>query len=71
MSETTQAEIPAHQQRVLDERTALDEKIAKLEAFTKTQTFDAIQFIERNALHNQLDVMRKYSAILKDRISRF
>lgn len=68
---TPDEQIPPYQQRVLDEKTALDDKITKLDVFTSTDTFKALQFVDQNALHNQLSVMRKYSEILEYRISRF
>lgn len=71
MSEPILVQVAPHRQRVIDEKAALDEKILKLEAFTRTQTFAAISFVERNALQNQLGVMRQYSGILLGRISRF
>lgn len=60
-----------HQQRVIDEKTALDEKIAKLTSFLSTQTFADLHPIDKAMLKRQLLVMTEYSQILFDRINRF
>lgn len=71
MSEPIPAQIAPHQQRVIDEKEALDEKITKLKVFVLTKTYGAIAMVERNALSDQLDVMVRYSEILGQRIRRF
>lgn len=60
-----------HEQRVVDEKQALDEKIEKLTAFTKTDLCMALPFHERTLLHKQLQIMKDYSIVLDQRISLF
>lgn len=60
-----------HQQRVVEEKDALDEKIDKLFAFTDHPHFRLIPEDERGRLHRQLDAMRTYSLILGERIEAF
>jgi hypothetical protein len=62
----------AHQERVITEKAELDEKIRKLNLFVKDNpTFLTLPKHERFRLMDQLDVMRRYSAILADRIADF
>lgn len=61
-----------HQQRVVDEKTALDEKLDKLKAFIETNpTFNSLPDDERGRLGKQFDVMAEYSSILSQRIAAF
>ena len=60
-----------YQQRVVDEKTALDEKIEKLESFIETKVFYNLVGDEKYMLTRQLDIMKVYSEILEDRISAF
>jgi hypothetical protein len=61
----------AHQQRVVDEKAALDEKIAKLAAFLPGAIYQALDPAEKIRLRAQLQVMREYSDILTERIKAF
>jgi hypothetical protein len=63
--------IPAHQQRVLDERAELDEKASKLWDFLGTPTFGLLDKAERHRLHKQYAAMQMYSDILGERIAAF
>lgn len=65
------AELQPYQQRVLDERAELDEKAVKLEIFLQSPAFDALNDYEQALLGRQFLTMRKYSAILAERISRY
>jgi len=59
------------QQRVVDEKSALDEKIAALDAFIGTTTFYSLPDDEHMRLSLQLSYMRNYSLILGMRIEAF
>lgn len=59
------------QQRVIEERDALAAKIAALAAFTASRQFAALGEMERNLLHNQLNIMNSYHSILLCRMERF
>lgn len=60
-----------YQDRVRAEAKELDERIAKLTAFTKTDTFAALNVGERSALTLQLKAMSEYSICLDARIQAF
>ena len=66
----------AHEQRVVDEKTALDEKIDKLNAFinvapASSATFNSLPREEKDRLSRQLAIMHSYSAVLAERIAAF
>ena len=61
-----------HQQRVVDEKAALDEKIVFLTQFiTDNPVFGGLPLDERGRLKRQRLVMIEYSDILGERISEF
>ena len=61
-----------HQQRVVDEKTALDEKILALSNFIGTDpTFEALDSAEQGRLKGQNEIMLQYSEILGRRIAAF
>lgn len=60
-----------HEQRVIDENTALVEKIVKLRAFTQTATYEALDKEDQTLLRLQLSAMLMYSDILCARQDRF
>lgn len=61
-----------HQQRVVDEKLALDEKATALSTFIGTNpVFDTLDSAEQERLKEQNDVMWKYSEILGARIAAF
>lgn len=62
---------PPHQQRVIEEKAALDEKLAKLDAFFGTPIFDGLPAAERDRLTMQASIMGSYSMVLGDRIKAF
>ncbi len=64
-------DLPDYQQRVIDEKTELDAKRERLEAFFKTQTYQALDYPARALLHRQLEAMTEYSKILGERIDSF
>jgi hypothetical protein len=64
-------EYQSHQQRVVDEKEALDEKIGKLIAFLDTQIYGGLPPAERERLGRQLGLMQQYSAVLNERIWAF
>ena len=64
--------VPAHQQRVLDEKQDLDLRITKLDEFIqRNQLFQGLPISERDRLEIQLDLMRDLSEILGERIANF
>ena len=61
-----------HQQRVVDEKTALDEKATALSNFIGTSPiFETLYPAEQERLKEQNDVMWQYSEILGARIAAF
>lgn len=62
-----------HQQRVVDEKAALDDKHEKLRAFLGRDDFVAIvaDEKERERLYRQSSVMAEYSQVLGERIEAF
>lgn len=60
-----------HQQRVFDEKAALDDKISKLIAFMESDASAVLSLSEEDDLEEQLRYMEKYSKVLERRISRF
>lgn len=63
--------LPPHQQRVLDEKIALDDKIGKLKAFFGTTIYAGINHDEQDLLNEQLGHMESYSQVLAERIAAF
>jgi len=61
----------AHQQRVIDEKAALDEKCQKLSTFIKGDIFVNLPTAEQERLGKQIKVMDEYSYILGERIAAF
>lgn len=61
----------AHQQRVVDEKKALDFQMAKLGVFLGTTTFSALPGEDKDLLVEQHGLMAKFSAVLGKRIARF
>lgn len=60
-----------YQQRVVDERGALDEKIFAINNFYTTETYNMLSKREKALLRNQQKVMVQYSEILRERIATF
>ena len=56
--------------RLSDEKSQLDEKIAKLEAFTKSDSFNDVDNVQRGLLKIQLNAMVTYSQVLDERLWR-
>lgn len=72
MPEPQAGAVPAHQQRVLDEKQELDARIAKLGEFIQSNPlFLAVDADEQARLRRQLDVMHELAVILADRIAHF
>lgn len=64
--------VPAHQQRVLDEKQELDIRITRLDEFIlRNALFRELDPEEQSRMRRQLDVMRELSVILGERISAF
>ena len=62
---------PAHEQRVIDERSELVERLGKLKVFLGTDTCLGLPFDDRCLLVQQAMVMGQYAQILSARIERF
>lgn len=70
--EDSHSNLPPHQQRVVDEKTALDEKAHKLSDFIgNNPIFETLDAEEQERLKVQNDLMWSYSEILGARISAF
>ena len=61
----------AHQQRVVQEKKALDENLKRLNEFLKTETFAGLDDAERHRLQRQSGIMADYSSVIADRIDAF
>lgn len=59
------------QQRVVDEKTALDEKLKNLDAFVGAEAYFQLRADHRSLLMAQKSVMAQYSNILHNRIELF
>lgn len=60
-----------HQQRVVDEHSALDEKAKALYAFLAGKVFETLDTDEQELLKMQYYSMMVYSGILQKRIAKF
>lgn len=60
-----------HEERVIAEKKELDDKIVKLSKFLFSETAEFIEEADAALLVEQHHVMRKYSAVLGQRIARF
>ena len=60
-----------HQERVVTERSELAEKLDKLNSFTRSKIFDALDTREQNRLIRQAVVMGQYVEVLDERIAAF
>lgn len=66
------ADLPPHQQRVIDEKAARDGEISRLAVFIDSNpVFPQLPADEQARLRRQLDVMRELSVILGERIAAF
>jgi len=59
------------QQRVVDEKAALDDKIGRLRPFIGGETFLSLPREEQKRMERQLHIMDEYSAVLGERIAAF
>ena len=60
-----------YQERVVAEKKDLDEKLAKLDLFCRTELFQLLPGPEQGRLSVQHSLMKKYSAVLGERIAEF
>ena len=66
------ADLPPHQQRVLDEKLELNERLSKLDAFIlDNPLFMRLSGAEQERLARQSKAMAVYSGILDERIAAF
>lgn len=63
--------IPDYQQRVIDEKTALDDKIGKLAVFIDSAAFVSLDPKAKDLLLLQYSTMTSYTQILGMRVSLF
>lgn len=68
---STAKELKPYQQRVVDEKQALDEKIVALNNFLKSPISSNIAIEEKVDMTEQLELMVNYSLVLARRIKRF
>lgn len=59
-----------HRDRLADEKAELDGKIERLISFIGGEAFPHLQLVDRHDLDLQLGVMRLYSTLLGNRLSR-
>jgi hypothetical protein len=59
------------QQRVVDEKAALDDKLSRLKPFIDSDTFESLPEAEQERLERQLELMEGYSEVLGERIAAF
>ena len=60
-----------YQQRVVDEKEAIDKKRADLSVFIEGPMFSTVHPFEQDRLRSQLGIMKEYSYILGLRISSY
>lgn len=60
-----------YQQRVIEEKKALDDKLQRLDPFVASNTFKALSLSEQERLNRQLSLMQQYAAVLGERIAAF
>jgi hypothetical protein len=65
------SDLQPYQQRVIDEKEALDTKISALNTFLLGVVFSTLPKTEQDRLTLQRQVMQVYSTILAQRISAF
>ena len=59
------------QQRVVDEKKALEDKLLKLKTFCENSTFSELDTDECNRLERQMFYMEGYVEVLDERITAF
>lgn len=64
-------ELQPHQQRVVEEKEALQEKVEKLEKFTQSEIFKTLSKTDQKLLKYQLIYMIGYLNVLEARVMMF
>lgn len=59
-----------HVQRMVEERDQLEERMNKATDFTRTDTFAALELMDRDLLNSQIVSMSAYLSTLNVRIAR-
>jgi len=59
------------QQRVVEEKAALDDKLSRLRPFVDGETFKNLPVEEQDRMKRQLHIMGEYSIVLGERIEAF
>jgi len=60
-----------YQERVVDEKAALDTKINNLEEFVDSTLYQTLKYFDQRLLNDQLEIMKNYSDVLGLRIFAF
>jgi len=60
-----------YQERVVDEKAALDTKINNLEEFVDSTLYQTLKYFDQRLLNAQLEIMKNYSDVLGLRIFAF
>ena len=60
-----------YQERVVIEKQELDDKIDKLEAFLRSENYQAVDLLNQQLMMQQLGIMLANSSILSRRIETF
>lgn len=71
MDEQATQALQPHQERVVEEKTALEDKIGKLETFIEGPIHSTLLEDEQKRLAVQLHHMKEYATVLGHRISAF
>lgn len=64
-------ELQPHQQRVVEEKEALQEKVEKLKTFTESETFKTLSKNDQKLLKYQLIHLNSYLYVLEVRVMMF
>jgi len=67
----TANQLQSHQQRVVDEKDALQSKLGNLEGFLGGAMYGTLQPAEQSRLSRQFLIMQLYEQVLSERISAF
>ena len=66
----TSFQLRAFESRLVREKAQLDDKRDNLISFFQTKTFEDLNSVDQELLHDQMDAMTTYSYIMRERISR-
>lgn len=66
----TSFQLRAFESRLVREKAQLDDKRDTLISFFQTKTFEDLNSVDQELLHDQMDAMTTYSYVMRERISR-